>query len=122
MGQRSPPDAASLHEAGAAVRVASPRPAVIDRRRLHALGLEARLAPALAEGVFDILAGDEVAFVHDWVQRNGCCAPRLDLAPQGRGPQSTISAPATATAEPKRSKRSGGWRSTAQSQSTEAAM
>jgi|DewCreStandDraft_4_1066084.scaffolds.fasta_scaffold00025_192 glycerophosphoryl diester phosphodiesterase len=73
----APEDAASLHAAGVAVRVTIPRPAVIERRRLHGLDLEARLAPALAEGLIDILAGDDAAFVRDWVERHGRCAPRL---------------------------------------------
>ncbi len=74
----APEDAASLHAAGVAVRVTIPRPGVVERRRLHGLDLEARLAPALSEGLIDILAGDDVAFVQDWVQRHGRCAPRLE--------------------------------------------
>lgn len=104
-------------------RVTIARPTVTERRGLHGFDLELRLAPPrLGRGSDDILAGGDVAFVHDWVQQHGCCAPRLQSTAQGLGPRSTISAPATATAEPKRSKRSDGRRSTAQSQSTEAAM
>ncbi|MCL6609631.1 MAG: hypothetical protein K6T74_16235 [Geminicoccaceae bacterium] len=50
---------------------------MIERRRRHGLDLEAKLAPALAEGLIDVLAGDDVAFVRGWVERHGRCAPRV---------------------------------------------
>ena len=69
-------DARAPHAAGVAVRVTIPRPAVVERRRRHGLDLEAKLAPALAEGLIDLLTGDDVGFVRDWVVRHGRCAPR----------------------------------------------
>jgi glycerophosphoryl diester phosphodiesterase len=66
-----PEDARALHAAGVAVRVTIPRPAVVERRRRHGLDLEAKLAPALAEGLIDLLTGDDVGFVRGWVERHG---------------------------------------------------
>jgi glycerophosphoryl diester phosphodiesterase len=71
-----PDDARALHAAGVAVRVTIPRPEAIARRRAHGLDLEARLGPALAEGLIDVLAGDDVGFVRGWVERHGRPAPR----------------------------------------------
>jgi glycerophosphoryl diester phosphodiesterase len=71
----APEDARALHAAGVAVRVTIPRPAVVERRRRHGLDLEAKLAPALAEGLIDLLTGDDVGFVRGWVERHGRCAP-----------------------------------------------
>lgn len=71
-----PEDARALHAEGVAVRVTIPRPEAIARRRAHGLDLEAKLGPALAEGLIDLLAGDDVAFVRGWVERHGRPAPR----------------------------------------------
>ncbi len=71
----APEDAVSLHAAGVAVRVTIPRPSIVEERRRHGLDLEARLGPALAEGLIDILAGDDVGFVRGWVERHARPAP-----------------------------------------------
>lgn len=64
-----PDDARALHEAGIAVRVTIPRPAVLAERRRHGLDLEAVLGPMLAEGLIDVLAGDDVTAVRAMVER-----------------------------------------------------
>ena len=72
-----PEDARALHAAEIAVRVTIPQPAVIAKRRRLGLDLEAKLAPALAEGLIDIVAGDDVTFLRGWVERHVAApAPR----------------------------------------------
>lgn len=71
-----PDDAHALHAAGIAVRVTVPRPEIVARRRAAGLDLEAQLAPALAGGLIDTLAGDDVAAVRAWVERHARPADR----------------------------------------------
>lgn len=71
-----PEDARALHAAGIAVRVTVPRPEIVARRRVNGLDLEAQLAPALAGGLIDTLAGDDVAAVRAWVERHARPADR----------------------------------------------
>lgn len=62
-------DAIALHEAGIAVRVSIPRPTILAERKRHGLDLERRLGPMLADGLVDVLAGDDVTAVRAMIER-----------------------------------------------------
>lgn len=62
-------DALALHEAGIALRVTIPRPAILAERKRHGLDLERTLGPMLAQGLIDVLAGDDVTAVQAMVER-----------------------------------------------------
>ena len=55
-----PDDARALHDAGVAVRVTVPRPERAAIRRRYGLDELPRLAQPLADGLIDVLAGDDV--------------------------------------------------------------
>lgn len=55
-----PSDAKALHAAGIAVRVTVPKPERVARRLLYGLDDRAAIKRALAAGLIDVLAGDDV--------------------------------------------------------------
>lgn len=61
-------DARALHDAGVAVRVTIPRPERIAFRRNYGLDLLPPVQDALRNGLIDVLAGDDTAFVAELVR------------------------------------------------------
>jgi glycerophosphoryl diester phosphodiesterase len=58
-----PEDAQALHDAGVAVRVTIPRPDKLAWRRAHGLNDLPPIREALAQGLIDVLAGDDTEHV-----------------------------------------------------------
>ncbi len=61
-------DALALHAAGIAVRVTLPRPERIAARLAYGLDIEGPIRAALAEGLIDVLAGDDTRHVESLVR------------------------------------------------------
>jgi glycerophosphoryl diester phosphodiesterase len=68
-------DARALHAAGIAVRVSVPRPARLELRGRYGIDDETALGRALAEGLIDVLAGDDTGFVRGLVDRHAGSGP-----------------------------------------------
>ena len=89
-----PDDARALHAAGVAVRVTLPRPERLALRRGYGLDDEPAIADALAAGLIDALAGDDVEAVAGLVRRHAAAHQRNPSPTRGvRTPRCSRAAP-----------------------------
>ncbi len=62
-----PDDARALHDAGIATRCTVPRPAKIAQHQEYGRDLRARVGAWVADGLIDVLAGDDVSYLRNLI-------------------------------------------------------